>query len=327
VTNAVWFVALRRVGEGVMAVLPFLAALFWPLPIVWGKVFGWTDAPRSGSSEASRAALDLYVSAPAFLIRAGVFLLVICGFASFLRRDSLEQDRDPSIAHALRQRRVSSVGLGIVGLFVSFALFDWLMPLDGAWQSTMYGVYVSSGAAAAGLALVSILAEIARRSGRLPAAVGVSHFFAIGKLFLVTVMFWAYTGFCQLLLIWIADIPAESEFYARRVAGGWSSVSAALGIMHFGVPFLLLLSWILKRSPTRVAAVGAWLLVAHYVDVYWLILPAHDLGGPAFQWLDVSAFLAIGGACLAYGALRARNLFAIPINDPRLERSLEFENA
>lgn len=327
VTNAVWFVALRRVGESVMATLPLFAVLFWALPVFWGHAFGWTELPSGGLESVRRPALEKYVSAPFFFGRAVLFWLLICGFSASLRHDSLEQDRDPSVKYALRQRSVGAVGLGIVGLAVSFVLFDWLMPLDGAWRSTMYGVYVSAGAGAAGLALIAVLAELGRRTGRLPAAVGVSHFFAIGKLFIVTVLFWAYTGFCQLLLMWIADIPAESEFYARRVVSGWSTVSAALGIAHFGVPFVLLLSWRLKRSPARVAAVGAWLLVAHYVDVYWLILPAHDLGGPDFRWLDVAAFLAVGGACLAYGALRARNVPAMPVNDPRLEQSLEFENA
>jgi hypothetical protein len=157
--------------------------------------------------------------------------------------------------------------------------------------------------------------------------VGTAHFAAIGKLFLVTVMFWAYVGFCQLLLIWIADIPAESVFYARRVAGGWAPVSAALGIAHFGVPFLCLLSWRFKRSPTRVAALGAWLLVAHYIDVYWLVLPPSEPSGPHFAWLDVAALSAVAGPCLAFAAVRARTTPSVPVNDPRLERSLEYGGA
>jgi hypothetical protein len=295
--------------------------------LVWSRTFEWTKVSAGPVGEPPRAAVVGYASAPFFVTRAVFFWLVVCGIALWLRHDSLRQDRSPSLKYAFRQRRVGSVGLGIVGLVFSFALFDWLMPLDGAWRSTMYGVYVSAGAAAAGLSLVAVLAAIERRARTLPPAVGVSHFFAIGKLLLVTVMFWAYTGFCQLLLMWIADIPAESVFYDRRSAGGWGRVSAVLGIAHFAVPFLLLLSWRLKRTPFCVAAVGVWLLVAHYVDVFWLVLPAHDTVGPRLDFRDVAALFAIGGACAAYAAFRARNVAALPLNDPRLERSLEFENA
>jgi hypothetical protein len=321
-TSALWFVALRRTAEHIVAILPVLALEFIPLPIVCRRTLGWTDVPADASP-----ALATYVSTPFFVARAVLYWLVLCGFAMSLRHDSIAQDRSPSVDHVLRPRRVGTGGLAILGLTFTFACFDWLAPLDGSWRSTMYGVYVSAGAAAAGLALISVLAAPARRTGRLPERVGTAHFAAIGKLFLVTIMFWAYVGFCQLLLIWIADVPAESVFYARRVAGGWATVSAVLGAVHFGVPFLCLLSWRFKRSPTRVAALGAWLLLAHYVDVYWLVVPPSDSSGPHFAWLDLAALAAIGGPCLVFATLRARTVSGVPVNDPRLERSLEFGGA
>lgn len=321
-TNAVWFVALRRTAEHVVAILPILALEFIPLPVFWRRTFGWTDVPVDASP-----ALATYTSTSFFVARSVAYWLVMCGFAVILRHDSIAQDRSPSDDRVSRTRRVGTAGLAILGLTFTFACFDWLVPLDGAWRSTMYGVYVSAGAAVAGLALVAVLAAPARRDGRLPEKVGAAHFAAIGKLFLVTVMFWAYVGFCQLLLIWIADVPVESAFYARRVTGGWAGVSAVLGIVHFGVPFLCLLSWRFKRSPARIAALGAWLLLAHYVDVCWLVMPPCEPSGFRPSWLDLAALGAVAGPCLVFAALGARSVSAVPVNDPRLERSLEFGGA
>ena len=41
-----------------------------------------------------------------------------------------------------------------------------------------------------------------------------------------------------------------------------------LVVFHFVVPFFLLLSRTLKRSPRGLAFMSVWILVVHYVDVY-----------------------------------------------------------
>jgi hypothetical protein len=149
----------------------------------------------------------------------------------------------------------------------------------------------------------------------------------MGKLLLMLVLFWAYTGFSQLLLVWIADLPSENGFYLARSAGSWGLVCWVIGIGHFALPLAALLSHRLKRSPARVAAVGAYLVVLHYVDTYWLVVPALDGAGPRPHWLDLAALVALAGACTALVLLRTRRESSVPSGDPRLSRSLGFEDA
>ena len=104
-------------------------------------------------------------------------------------------------------------------------------------------------------------------------------------------------------------------------------MSLALVILHFVVPFLLLLSRNTKRRMTSLAVGAVWLLMMHAIDIYWLVMPNYGQAEFSVHWLDAACFLGVGGTYLAvvfYGML-GHSL--IPIGDPRLPRSLQFENA
>lgn len=311
-TSAVWFVAVRRVAERLVAAMPALAVLTVPLMLLRGKVY---------------VTLDAYSSVAAVTVRTAVYFAILCALSALCRRWSLRQDMEQDPAYVSRLRVLGSVGLPLSGFALTFASFDWLMALDDRWGSTIYGVYVAAGAALAGLALVALLAARDRAAGRLPSGPGVPHFFAIGKLFLMLVLFWAYTGFSQLLLVWIADLPSENAFYVDRSRGSWAAVCWVIGVGHFALPLAALLSHRLKRSPARIAAVGAYLVVLHYVDVYWLVMPALDRAGPRPHWLDLAAFVAVAGACATWVRVKTRGESRIPAGDPRLGQSLAFEDA
>jgi len=61
---------------------------------------------------------------------------------------------------------LSSIGLVVVALTLTFAAFDWLMSLEPTWYSTSYGVYVFAGGYLAALALVAVVGTSARAASR-----------------------------------------------------------------------------------------------------------------------------------------------------------------
>jgi hypothetical protein len=151
--------------------------------------------------------------------------------------------------------------------------------------------------------------------------IGPAHFHALGRVLLVSVILWAYIAFAALLLVWSADLPRENRFYAERSAGPWAWVAAALGVGHFALPFLALLSRALKRSPPHLAMVGAWVLMFHALDAYWLIVPSL---ARAPDTLDVGAFLVVGGFGFAFGAARFFAAAPVPLGDPDRELALHY---
>jgi hypothetical protein len=95
---------------------------------------------------------------------------------------------------------------------------------------------------------------------------------------------------------------------------------------HFGVPFFYLMGRDVKRKGITLAVGGAWLLVMHYVDLYWQVMPTLHPEGFSPSVLDVAAFLAVGGCFVAAMGWLTRRQALVPLRDPRLAESLAFEN-
>ncbi len=77
---------------------------------------------------------------------------------------------------------------------------------------------------------------------------------------------------------------------------GWRWVGIFLVLFHFVIPFFVLLSRDLKRRPGPLAFMAVWVLVVHYVDVYWVVMPRIDPQGPRPHWTDLTAFVGVGAA-------------------------------
>ena len=220
----------------------------------------------------------------------------------------------------------SAPAILIVGVTMTFAAFDWLMSLDPHWYSTIYGVYVFAGGAVSALAALSLLTLALERKGILEGILTVEHRHDIGKLLFGFTVFWAYIAFSQYLIIWYGNIPEETVYFRERWEGPWKVVSLVLVFGHFVVPFVALISRTAKRSRLILGASALLLLVMHYVDIYWLVMPTLGEHGAMPSWIDVCGLLGPLGAGLLVIAHRAAGGPLYPVRDPRLAESLQFLN-
>lgn len=324
--RAGWPVALRRLNEAVVLALPALAVLFVPLAFMLEPLYPFCRIDTV-ADEHARELLHYqasYQNPRLFLIRAAIYFVLWIAVGELLCRFSLRQDREPSPRPSDLPTRLSAGALPAVSLALVFASFDWLMSIEPGWVSTMFPVYVFGGGFIGALALLTLLTTLALRAGLLP-SVSDSHFYALGRLLLAFTIFWAYAGFFQAMLIWITDRPSEIGFYLSRVQGPWKTMSFILMGAHFVVPFFVLLSYPVKRSPAALAVIAALLLVAHYLDAQWIVMPRSPSGAP-IHFIDLGALLAVGGVTVAFAAARLRNRPMIPIHDPALPAALEYES-
>jgi hypothetical protein len=324
--NAGWPVVVRRLTETIVASLPLLALLFVPLLFGLHSLYPWARPDTLGDEATRRLVLARrpYLGVPLFLIRTAIYLAVWAVIGTLLRRWSQARDASPGLAVNARMRALSAGALPAVGVTFSFASFDWLMSLTPAWFSTMYPVYWFAGGFVSALALLVVLTFAAQSGGWLP-EISLSHYYALGRMLLAFVIFWAYAAYFQFFLIWITNRPDEVTFFADRVEGPWRALTVTLVLVQFVAPFFALLSYRLKHRPAQLAGVAAWLLAAHYLDVHWLVMPAVRPRAP-FHWLDLAALLAVGGACTAFSATRLRGRAIVPINDPELPRAIRYES-
>ncbi|GAC1536920.1 MAG: hypothetical protein NVS3B10_01080 [Polyangiales bacterium] len=326
-SHAGWLIVLRRLLEAIAITVPLFALLFVPIALFAPRLYPWA-APRSTWTEHLTRALVVkgrWLTAPFFFGRAALYLAIWSALAVLLRRWSLADDARPDAERRQLARNVSGASLPVMGLTLTFAAFDWMMSTDPTWSSNIYGVYVFAGGFLAAIALVAILAQAARAHAIVPKEVSASHFHAVGNLMLAMTVFWAYIAFSQLLIVWIANLPEEVPFYAVRATGFWGALSIALGVGHFALPFLALLQRPLKRDGRSLAWIGAWLLLMHWLDLYWLLVPVAVPRGNPLHLADLGALLFVGGSAVAVGAWRFAAAAPVPTRDPGLADSLRFE--
>jgi hypothetical protein len=237
----------------------------------------------------------------------------------------VRQDSTGDARLTLRQRRLSVGALPLVAITITFAAVDWQMSLDRHLASTIFGVYYFAGGFVAAMAVLVLGVVAASRAGLFEGGLNDDHLHSLGKFLFAFVCFWGYIALSQYLLIWIANLPEEVPWYMLRNDTGWRWVGLFLVVFHFVVPFFVLLSRDLKRRPGPLAFMAVWVLVVHYVDVYWVVMPRIDPQGPRPHWTDLTAFVGVGAAALAFTLWRMRGRSPVPVRDPHLHDSLRYE--
>ncbi len=324
-SRAVWSIVLRRILENLTRPLPWLVLGFIPIALHLPTIYLWAD-PARAAADPVLVRKAAWLAPTFFNIRSAAYLATGAILAVLLARLSAQQDRTADPRLNGRMRAASSWGLILLGLTSSYAGFDWLMSLDPHWASTMYGVYFWACSLVSSLAGLILLTLALRASGRLGRAVTTEHLHDLGKLLFGFVVFWTYIAFSQYFLIWCANFPEETRWYITRRSGSWNTLSWALCFGHFTVPFCLLLFRPIRRDSFWLGFLAAWVLVFHYLDLYWLIMPVLEPEGAQPHWLDVSLLAALVLACSAIITHACWSRPILPMGDPHLSESITFQN-
>jgi hypothetical protein len=320
-SGGAWGVVIRRPIGAASRVLPVLTVLFLPLVFGMSHLYEWTHADVVAADEALQHK-QLYLNVPFFLIRAVFYFAVWNALSFFLNAWSLEQDRTGDPAIARRMQLLSAGGLLGYGLTVTFASFDWLMSLEPHWFSTIYGVLIIGGQGLAALAFLILASAWLSRRPPLQGIIVHSHFHDLGNLMLAFVMLWAYFAFSQYLIIWSGNLPEEIAWYLHRLQTGWRAVGALLVVLHFVVPFGLLLSRAIKRQPNLLVKVAYLILVLRLVDLYWLVAPEFHRDGVVVSWLDVVLPISLSAFWLGCFVWQLRGRAILPVHDPQFDEAL-----
>ncbi|HSX82354.1 MAG TPA: hypothetical protein VLQ80_27805 [Candidatus Saccharimonadia bacterium] len=321
-----WGAVIQRLLESGTRTLPLLAVLVVPLLFGVHDLYIWAR-PQAVASDALLQHKSLYLNVPFFMLRTGVYFVVWIGVAYCLNRWSLLHDQAPDLPteRSLRRRLqlLSGPGLVLYGITTTFAAIDWAMSLEPYWYSTIYGVLFIVNQGVATLAGAIICLALLWDREPFASVVVPAHFHDLGNLLLTFVMLWAYVAFSQFLIIWFGNLPEEIPWYVHRTQGGWQWIGLSLLVVHFVLPFLLLLSRGVKRGVPRLAAVALAIMCMHLVDLFWLVMPAFHPVGLYLHWLDVVAPLGIGGLWVAVFVWQLQRRPLLPLHDPRLQGALE----
>ena len=327
-TGGWWGYPIRRLLEAGSRTFGYMAILFIPILLGMKQLYPWvTDRGDMASDPNFRFKLA-YLTPQFFAVRVVIYFVILLILSYFLNKWSREQDATGDPALAKKLEGISGPGLILWGIVVTYAMIDWVMSLEPKWFSTIYGmIFMIVGA----LTAMSFIIFVLRRlSGAAPfnGAITPGQYNDLGNLMLAFTMLWAYLSFSQFLIIWSGNIKDEIPWYMTRAFGDWAIVAVILIVLHFALPFLLLLQRNIKRRVERLYRVAAMMLILSMVDVYWLIVPAYEQDKPHFGslLLDILFLAIIGAIWLSLYFRELKKMPLLPLHDPRFEGELQHEH-
>jgi hypothetical protein len=267
-----------------------------------------------------------------FLVRIALYFTILSAIALWFWRKSVEQDRTGDVDLTTRMQLRAAPCLVLFALCVTFCAFDMLMSLDPHWYSTMFGVYIFAGGVVAFFSTLILITSSLQRGGYLQGTVTTEHYHDMGKWLFGFVFFFGYVAFSQYMLLWYASLPETVTWLARRGAtivpsdiSGWTVLALLILFGKVLIPFAGLLSRHVKRNRSTLGFWAAWLLVFHFIDMVWVVLPERD-GRFVFGPVEIAALVGVVGF---FSATVVRLLSSHPIRpiaDPRLPDSVAFTN-
>lgn len=325
-----WGWVLRRFLEaGTKLLLPMLI-LFIPilLPQFLGlKALYWADGGWAAASAASDHILQQkagWLNFPGFVVRTLIYFGIWIAFANFLRNKAaiLDQGHDPRAFDALN--RWSAFGMVVMVVSVTFASVDWVMSLTPHWLSSIIGLLFCAAFSLTAMSLMLTL--VGRLGGGMPLVqdgVPNKFFRDLGNFTLAMVMLWAYMTFSQYLIIYCGNLAEEVPWYLERARGGWGILSLGLIVVHFALPFfVLVVGSALKKNPSALGKLALFIVLMRFLDLLWWVAPHFRPSLFDLNAADLGAPLLLGGIWLFLWATAVENRPLVSVYDPRIEANL-----
>jgi len=301
VAQSGWSIVLFRVMEAITANLVPTSIIMLIVIILTGMhynhLFAWMGEgvfdKASPNFDPIVYGKKLWLNTPGWMIRGILYLIVWNFYRWFIRKNSIAEDTAKDLKIFKRNYNASVIFLLLFMLTESMASWDWIMGLDPHWFSTLFGWYVLASLLVSALTIIAFVTIYLRSLGYLP-RVNDSHIHDLAKFMFGFSVFWTYLWFAQFMLIWYADIPEETTYFALRF-NEYKTLFLSMLVMNFAFPILLLLNSDFKSRPWFVLIGGIVILIGHYVDLYIMIMPGTVGGSWSFGIPEIGAALFFAG--------------------------------
>lgn len=310
-----WGLVVLRLLEAGARTLPLAAVGFIPIVLKREELYLWATA---GPHDRVIRAREWYLNAPFWIGRSVVYFAIWIALTAVLTRWTAQEDRTGDAALGQKRTNLSAPALVVYVMTVTFASLDWVMALEPHWHSTIFGTHTIVGAGLTALALTTLIVMVGSRGKVYGGLVTPALTRDLGNLLLVFTMLWGYITLSQYLIIWSANLTEETHYYIARTQHGWNIAGTALVIGQFFLPFLLLLSTALKRSPRMLGFVAAWILAVRVLDILWIVAPSFRDVATHSVVMDLAVIVGYGFFWAVLFRSSGRGVAPLPQYDPRL---------
>lgn len=296
IVRAKWSASIRRVGEAHSAFLPWAFLLF--LATYFGKevLFPWARAPMPGREWWMQPNF-VYLR---FFLLFGLLFLLICRFVRLSLREDIGLAREirpndkrwqgwPFYALVKNwrgteqevqatQEKLSWNAPLIIALYAviySLFAFEMIMGMDTIWFSNMFGGFMFVGNIYLGWGATIVF--VLFLCGASPAFNSVARrdqLWDLGKLLFGFCMLWGYLFWAQFLVQWYGNLPEETQWLILRTREyPWKGLSWIVFSMCFIIPFMVLISEDVKRTPKAILTIVSVIMVGVWLQNYVLVMP------------------------------------------------------
>jgi hypothetical protein len=353
-----WGRPLKRIAESFAFFLPFGYILLVGF-LIWGTViYPWNPdtilatgpvdlAPHSAAAHASK---EWWLS-KGFLISRQVFafaiLLTLDYFylkASFrpdmiqakarlgakapkwwdhIIKDAGDLDSEIEKGFNTQSRLFPVLTLAYVLVF-SLMVMDLIMSQSPWWYANMFPAWIWMSSVWLAFATLGLVSMFTRDWLGLKDVITSKVTHDLGKLLLAFCMFWAYTCYAQILPIWYANMPEETDYLlVRLMLPTWGWLARAVAVMCFIAPFTILMSRGIKKMRWPFAAICLLIMTGLFLERSLLVMPGVYFGStfPAHAFIIVNVGIWIGLFSVFIGII-GRALSTLPplvTTDPYLQ--------
>jgi len=217
-----------------------------------------------------------------------------------------------------RNIRLAPAIVVLYAIIFSFFAVDAVMSLAPHWAANMFPAWIFVSSLWLALNWVCIVSVLLRGWLKVEHLITPKNYHDLGKLMFALCIFWTYNFFAQLLPIWYGNMPEETWYLILRMwVEPWGALGKVVVSMCFFIPFTVLLSRGIKKTPVALASVAVVIVTGVFLERFILIMPqvwtkaSMPIGpveiGVVFGF--VSLFLTVVVNFLA-------RVPAVPISDP-----------
>jgi hypothetical protein len=322
IAGAVWSTPFRRVLEFLGMLLIPVVLLAIPIFMNFHDLYHWTHADVVANDKVLQSKSP-YLNEQFFTIRFVIYIVIWSLFYFIFRHNSLKQDQDSDQKRTKKNIALAAAFIPLLAISISLFSIDWLMSLEPHWFSTMFGVYYFTGSILTALAVTTYFVVVLSEKGYFFKGINENHYYSFGALLFGLLSFWAYIAFSQFMLIWYANLPEENFWFIARWQNGWEYVSVAIVLLHFWIPYFMLVSRPSKMKPRTLKQSAAILIAAHFLDMYWLVMPTYS-ASPVLSYYELAFPVLSIGVIIVLFAMQAKKYNLVPVGDPKLQRGIDF---
>lgn len=276
-TGGAWIEALAPVLRPAALAVPIMGLAFIPLLFVLPHLFPWA---AEGAKNPSVGAL--YLNVPLLVLR------LVLGFAGWTLLAFLAIDIE---GH--KGQVAAGIGLVFHVVMTTFFAYDWIMALQPAFTSSVFGAHTAIMFLLSALCLGGLFAPLPDGKPRRD----------IGGLIIAGVLGVVYIGFMQFLIIWYGDLSDTTKFYLDRASDISTIALIAALVMGGLVPLVMLVPPGGRSSAGMVRAASFFVLAGILLYWGWCVCA---LFGPVSVVLAPAVFLVLICAAAVFAPLAER---------------------